>query len=324
MTPELLDEARGLFAAHGLDAGLLVPAAGVANRVLLSPTHVLRLNEGRFADAFAFEAAVLDRLPAAVPHPRMVGHGQRGTGGEYLLLTRLPGRVLVEEIAAVPPRELRPLLTDLGRVVAELHRMPVEPWMRSSWVADALAGKWENAYHAPPHAFAELVSAARLVRPDAAHVLDDVHAFLAERATGVSACFDETEPGVFCHTDLHPGNVIVSDGAVTGLIDFEGSRVAVADTELDMLVRTLRLSKAGGDEPAQGRAALLAAFIKGYPAIAGHPRLVDRLLTYDALWQLVQCHHWRPGARWTADPVIELARVLDGSRRAEFTALLGG
>jgi aminoglycoside phosphotransferase (APT) family kinase protein len=323
VTPEVLEEARGIFAAHGLDAGLLVPAAGVANRVLMSAKHVLRLNEGRFAGVFAFEAGVLDRLPAAVPHPRVAGYGQRATGGEYLLLTRLPGRVLAEEIAAVPPRELRPLLRDLGRVVAELHRTPVEPWMRSSWVADALAGQWENAYHAPPRAYAELVSAARLVRPDAAHVLDDVHAFLAERATGVSACFDEAEPGVFCHTDLHPGNVIVSDGAVTGLIDFEGSRVAVADTELDLLVRTLRRSVVGGDEPAQGRG-LLAAFIKGYPAIAGQPRLVDRLLTYDALWHLVQCHHWRPGARWAADPIIELAKVLDGSRRAEFTALLGG
>lgn len=323
MAPELLEEARGIFAAHGLEAGRLVPAAGVANRVLLSATHVLRLNEGRFAGAFAFEAGVLDRLPAAVPHPHVAGYGHRATGGEYLLLTRLPGRLLAEEIAVVPPREQRALLQDLGGVVAELHRTPVEPWMRSSWAADALAGRWENAYHAPPQAFAALVAAARLVRPDAASVLDDLHAFLAERVSGVSACFDDDEPGVFCHTDLHPGNVIVSDGTITGLIDFEGSRVAVADTELDMLVRTLRNTGAGTDEPARGRAPL-RAFVSGYPAIAGHPRLVDRLLTYDALWHLVQCHHWRPGARWTADPAMELRSVLDGTRAAEFTVLLAG
>jgi hypothetical protein len=107
MTPELLDEAHAVFAAHGLLSGGLVPAVGMANRVLMSATHVLRLNEGRFAGAFAFEAEVLDRLPAAVPHPQVTAYGQRATGGEYLVLTRLPGRVLAEEIATVPASEQR-------------------------------------------------------------------------------------------------------------------------------------------------------------------------------------------------------------------------
>jgi aminoglycoside phosphotransferase (APT) family kinase protein len=317
---EHLEEARDIFAAHGLDPGRLVPAAGFANRVLLSAKHVLRLNEGRFAGAFAFEAEVLERLPAGVPHPSVVGHGRRATGGEYLLLTRLAGRALAEELPGLPTSGQRALLRELGGLVAELHQVPVEPWMRSSWVAEALAGRWENAYHAPPRAFPELVVAARRARPDAAAVLDDLHGFLTERVTGASACFADDEREVFCHTDLHPGNVIVSGEAVTGLIDFEGSRVAVADTELDMLVRALR----GIRTADVGPAGLLAAFASGYPAITAHPRLVDRLLAYDALWHLVQCHHWRAGATWTQDPTVELRSVLDGSLAAEFTALLGG
>ena len=147
-----------------------MPAAGFANRVLMTATHVLRLNEGRFTGAFAFEAEVLDRLPAAVPHPRVAGYGQRAGGGEYLLLTRVPGRVLAEEITSVSAGEQRALLQELGRVVADLHATPGQPWMRSAWVAEALAGRWENAYHAPPGTFLELVAAAKVARPDAAAV----------------------------------------------------------------------------------------------------------------------------------------------------------
>jgi aminoglycoside phosphotransferase (APT) family kinase protein len=323
MPPELLDEARGIFAAHGLEPGRLVPAAGFANRVLLSDRHVLRLNDGRFAGAFGYEAGVLERLPTELPHPRVVGYGRRSNGGEYLLLTRLPGRELAAEIAVRPNGELRTLFRELGRIVAELHRLQPASWMASSWVAEAMAGRWENAYHAPPQAFPGLVAAAGLARPDAAGVLADVYHFVAERVSGASACFDDDEVGVFCHTDLHAGNVMVSGGAVTGLLDFEGSRVAAADTELDMLIRCLRGIGLDGDEPARGRA-LLAAFLDGYPAIAAHPRLVDRLLTYEALWHLVQCHHWRPGARWTGDPVLEVMGVLDGSLGAEYAALLAG
>jgi aminoglycoside phosphotransferase (APT) family kinase protein len=321
VSPEPFDEAHAIFAAHGLVAGRLMPAAGMANRVLMSATHLLRLNEGRFDGAFAYEAEVLDRLPAAVPHPQVTAYGRRATGGEYLVVTRVPGRVLAEEIAAVPAGEQRALLHDLGQVVAELHATPLQPWMRSAWVADALAGRWENAYHAPPRAFPDLVAAAKVARPDATAVLEDVHAFLTERVSGASACFDEDEQEVFCHTDLHPGNVIGGAGKITGLIDFEGSRAAVPDTELDMLIRALRGMSSGGLEPA---GSLLAAFVRGYPTITAHPRLVDRLLTYDALWHLVQVHHWRPGATWTQDPMVEIRAVLDGSYAAEFRALLGG
>lgn len=315
-------EVGAILRRAGLGTGPLTRADGVANDVWLTPEHVVRLSSGRLRRSMRHEAGVLTRLPPTIPHAGVIAVGDRAGVGEFLVLDRLPGVSLGTAWPALTTARRRRLAAELAGHVQALHRLDVTDWPDNPWVADALAGRYADAYHAPPGLAPALVEAARSVRPDAAAVLDRVADFLAHRVD----CFagDEARP-VLVHADLHVDNVMVAveesgpADRLTGLIDFEGSRVAAPDVELDMLLRSVRTAAARGVEDVER---LPGWLLEGYPELVSHPRIVDRLEAYELLWHLVQLHHWRLGVRWMADPVTGLTGVLDGGFVREVTALI--
>jgi hygromycin-B 7''-O-kinase len=308
-------EAGAILREQDIVADHLEIAGGFANLVMMTPEVVIRLNEGRFPQAFAHEARVLAHLPDHIPHPRVVAHGQRETGGEYLILERLPGQRLDEAWDSLAAEDRTRIVGDLAGITRQLHGLPPAGWMENPWVRDALGShRWRDAYHAPPEAAPLVIESATNIRPDQRALLDRVAAFVAERMD----MFGD-EPDVFLHTDLHIRNVLVDRERITGLIDYEGSRRGPADTELDMLLRSVR-----ADLAASGDArAFVTAFRDGYPSLFAHPALVARLEVYEALWHLVQLHHWKPGDRWTSDPAESLADLLAGRFATQVGEVLG-
>jgi aminoglycoside 2''-phosphotransferase len=304
-------EVRTIFGSHNLPATDITLAAGFANLVVLTPTHVLRLNDGRFPGAFGHEARVLSQLPDTIPHPVVAAHGEREQGGEYLVLERLPGTNLQDAWTDLDPEEQYRIGAGLGDIVRRIHALPVSDWMHNPWVEDVLVSRrWRDAYHAPPEVATELIESAGSMRPETHSLLARIGAFIAERSPAFAS-----NPTAFIHTDLHFRNVVVADGRISGLIDFEGSRLGPADVELDMLSRTFQ----SGDEAARlSYINAMSGFRSAYPAIFETPNLVARLEVYEALWHLVQLHHWQPGHRWTTDPADSLELLLQGS----FTAHL--
>jgi aminoglycoside phosphotransferase (APT) family kinase protein len=124
------------------------------------------------------------------------------------------------------------------------------------------------------------------------------------------------------HTDLHFRNALVDNGRVSGLIDFEGFRLAPADVELDMLLRSIRWTLASPRAGSMDHEMVPRWFSEEYPALFAHPRLIERLEVYEALWHLVQLHHWTSSAAWTRDPALALDRLLSGDFRCKSLALL--
>lgn len=294
----------------------LILSDGFANLVVLTPSHVVRLNEGRFPEAFAHEARVLTQLPQNIPHPVAVASGHREAGGEYLVLERLPGANLETVWPTLVLAQQCHVISELAGLVHQLHTLPLADWMTNPWVEDTLANRrWRDAYHALPALSAHLVASAIAARPDLHRLLTETAQFIDER---LQACDDE--PQCFAHTDLHFRNVIVADGQITGLIDFEGSRLGPRDVELDMLIRSLT-SPEGTPNGRYGD--VVATFRSVYPALFAHPGLIERLEVYEALWNLVQIHHWQPGDRWMADPAEPLRRLLKGEFAAHIHRLLG-
>lgn len=319
--PRLMDdhdvrsEARAILEARGLPGVGLTHAGGFANAVLLTDRHVIRLNGGRFPGAFAHEASVLRRLPGDIPHPVPIAWGTRASSGEYLILERLPGANLDIAWPAMSAQDRQTVGRELGAIIGALHSLPVMDWMRNPWVERALEiGAWRDAYHAPPDRFEAMIASARERRPDLRTLLAGVARFVAERRDA----FDE-EPSVFTHTDLHFGNIIVDEGHVSGLIDFEGSRIGPRDVELDMLLRSM-----ASDDPdsPDRRSLILGPMADACPDLFSRQDLLRRLEVQEALWLLVQIHHWRPGQRWMEDPGTLLERLMDGAFRARTVRLL--
>lgn len=309
-------EAAHLLERAGVSVDGLVPGAGIANAVWLTSAHVVRISSGRFRDAFAYEAEVLRHLPAGIPRPCVLAQGRRADAGEYLVLERLPGTTMDEAWPSLSTTSRRALVHELAVITRRLHALEPAAWMANPWVADAMAGKYADAYHAPPSLFGELVASARWARTDASDVLDRAHAFIAGRIDAFAGDRD-----VPMHTDLHFRNVLVDEGRVTGLIDFEGFRLAPADTELDMLLRSIQWVLESPITRTMDYEMVPRWFREVYPGLFAHPRLIERLEVYEALWHLVQLH-WHP-AGGLDDPVHALERLLQGQFRSRTAALLG-
>ena len=315
MMPEPEFETRAILHAHGLDANDITRADGFANTVLMTPTHVIRLNGGRFPDAFAHEARVLSHLPATIPHPVVVASGERESGGEYLVLARLPGDNLERVWPDLSPPARREIGQQLGSHLRALHELSPASWMKNPWVADAVASeRWRDAYHAPTETVPQAIEGARGIRPDLTPLLERLGGFVQER---VPVC--TTGPQGFVHTDVHLRNILVVGSAITGLVDYEGSRIGPLDMELDQFVRFILDS---GDQADTGYTPFIAGMRETYPAVFRHPDLIARLEVYEAQWHLVQLHHWHTDATWTTDPAVGIERLIDGVFAAQVHRLL--
>ncbi|MGB3307729.1 MAG: phosphotransferase [Thermomicrobiales bacterium] len=175
-------EARALLRKHALAGEPLTSASGVANDVWLTPSAVIRLNGGRFRDAFRHEALILDLLPASIPHPAVLAHGEREEGGEFLILERLPGRTLDAAWPDLLPESRRHVVRDLAGIVKQLHALPLVPVMQNPWVQDAFTVPIPgDAYHAPPASAPMLVAAAAIARPDLADLIASIGDFIEGR-----------------------------------------------------------------------------------------------------------------------------------------------
>lgn len=310
-----VNEASTLLQAHGIDSSGLTLADGFANTVLLTPSHVIRLNEGRFPHAFAHEARVLAHLPESLPLPRVVAQGHRQPGGEYLILERLPGQNLELVWVALSAKDHREIGGQLGSHLRTLHELTPASWMENPWVEDVLAvGRWRDGYHMPPTTIPHAVASAREARPDLDELLNRVAGFVEDR----SSVFARSVNG-FVHTDVHLRNILTSGSSITGLIDFEGSRIGAIDRELDQLVRFMLNSEVPMETD---YAPFIAGIRDTYPALLGHPDLIARLEIYESQWHLVQLHHWHPGATWTNDPALGLEAIVDGQFAARVERLL--
>ncbi len=302
---------RCVLEAHGVRAESLVASSGWSNRVWLTHTHVVRLSSGRFRDAFAHEAAVARLLPQAVPHAQVLAYGQVGRQ-EWVIQERIAGCPLVEVWPRLSRDERQTAVAQLGVVLRALHAVPLPTEFGNPWLTAALApgGQPKDAYHASPECYEVLLAAASHV-PGIDHgLLAAARAFIVERLPTFTA-----DSPVLVHSDVHFSNLLWADGQITALLDFEGSRPAARDLELDTLLRLARephsyrypdgRATIGRDEVRELSVWLTSA----YPELFSHPYLQERLAVYEALWQLVQVLHFPPGSGFP-DPWERLEDLL--------------
>ncbi|WP_203568195.1 phosphotransferase family protein [Aestuariimicrobium ganziense] len=308
-TPAVAAEVTRILRRHGLGTSHPIESLdGFANVVAVCGSVVVRLNTGRLAGAFAHEAEVLTHLPDDVPHARVIAVGQRASGGEYLVLERLDGQPLQTVWSTLGRAERDRVGRELGTTISHLHALERQPWMHNSWPTAAVAeGRWADAYHAPEQYAPTLLASARGRVVDTDGLLDGVACFLADHP------LEPAGSEVFVHTDLHLRNVLHGRDGRLHLVDFEGARWGHQTMEWDMLQRSLREFDHRG---------LVPGLLATWPALAAVRSSINRVVTAEAMWHLIQLHHWQPGQTWTQSPVRGLQRVLDGSFVAEVMDLV--
>ena len=218
----------------------------------LSGDLVLRLFRGaRERHRVRSEAAIQNQVARSYPVPSVLidTAGWTIMGRPYLIMRRIPGRSLLDTLADPTARAAGALL---GTAHARLHSVP------AGEVIQALASFDLSAW-----------------TPD--RLLADIQQ-LAEATTdpmliALARWLDERRPAAppspsLCHGDFHPGNVLVEDMRLAGVIDW--TNFALGHPEFDVAISRLILSiglVAGDDQPTVTE--LLGAYEKAYQAARG-------------------------------------------------------
>ena len=264
------------LAAVAKEAGLSVDGAvrlsGASNEAWRIGDVVVRISWSGDGDRAAREISVLEHLPAAVPHPELLGHGT--TDGRTWTLTRwVPGHVAIDTWRSMAPGVRERFAGQLAEALAAIHR-----WSPPAEVRDLVA-------HRPPagdldEVLAQDVNplpvdrALRLVdeAKRAPHADPAVIDATADRLRELRAFDLRGDDDVVLHGDLHLHNLVEADGELQTLLDFEWVRVGPRDLDLQAFLRA---------EAAADSADVIPRLAAADPALVAHPHVVERLWLYD-------------------------------------------
>lgn len=296
--------------AAGLDGSHPMRVPHTVNEVWEYGDFIIKINPSPGARRLQDEARLLLYLPAGVHAPVPVAAGA-ASWGEWAVSVRLPGAVLAQLWPSLDKGHRHRAVAGIAEALRTLHHTPAP--------SSVPAGDPDRCPHPLP--------ADRLLRllADAADlpgVDRTVFSDAAERLVDYARWLDATDTNLV-HGDLHFENVLATaDGTVTGLLDFEWSRLGPPDLDLDILLRSLAqpaLHHGSSTGPALRRQdfdPVPGWLQEAYPALFAHPHLRERLwvyrLAYDVADLLSRSDRSVPSEAKPHHPYWRIVRHLEG------------
>lgn len=236
---------------------------------------VLRLHRHDTDPANARFEAVVHRAIAGLgyPCPPVVLEGglAAGLGGSFVVMPRVPGRVMLETLTSPMVVRFPAILAGLQLALHGLDAAALRDALAAADIDPARC-----SVDAELAAFDRAITTARL---------DDLGATFAWLVA-----HRPPDPGTLaiCHGDLHPLNILVEDGRPTGVIDWSASHLRFADPAYDVgatiaLLRhgPLAVPRGLGTLAALGRLWLVDAYRRSY--LRGRRLEPGRVRYYEAL-----------------------------------------
>jgi aminoglycoside phosphotransferase (APT) family kinase protein len=270
-----------------VDGARLVPSNN--NDVWRLESGYLRVAWRGDRSRLAREAQILDRLRGVLPIPEVLDCG----GDERLswsLTVALQGTPLDGVCTWPAPAGLRDIARQAAGLLRALHSWSVPAELAGMLRhpvgdADPLRRAGAELVLLPPSAALGLIPAARQLPFTDHGVLDDAAGRLAELGDPADAGSD-----VLLHGDFYLGNVLVSGGHASALIDFEFSRMGPPDLELISVIRALDVETRLGVR----RPPLLAWLAEDYPELFAATDLNRRLWRYAIAYTIRHIIFWPP------------------------------
>ncbi|HJP80366.1 MAG TPA: aminoglycoside phosphotransferase family protein [Pseudonocardiaceae bacterium] len=196
---------------------------GASNDTWLLGEQVLRVCWRGDLDRLAREAALLLALPEEIPAPRPL-ECDRDDDLSWLLMPRLPGIPLAD----VPER--RGLVRELGAIVRAVHAWQPPQDIRAM-VEAAAPRDDDDALTITGKRLVPLARAQQLRLADYVRTMPFVPGELVDAIVERLPDRLPEEPEAFLHGDLTPGNVLVHERRISGLLDWEWAWFGPAGTE---------------------------------------------------------------------------------------------
>lgn len=299
------------------ETGKMVSASSTRNEVVICGEYVVRVNREP-NQRLRREAALCRALPIRSWTPRVVAHGGE-VGADYLIVVRRPGQPLSRAWPAMSQQLRQRAIQQLGQALSDLHETlvpaTVPALQRSTHLLDpqclnplmplmmALDGLRSN------HFFDQSLLS------DIEHLLNDIGHVLAE--------YPQAH---LIHGDLSFENVLWDGANITALLDFEWSRGAPPELDLDVLFRycALPFAHVPADVASSQKAAdyerVPSWLAEVMPQVFATPHLADRLRLYELAFDMNELAEEPPTKRrrelGPLHPMNRLATLLTGGGRS--------
>ncbi|MBI2710589.1 MAG: aminoglycoside phosphotransferase family protein [Actinobacteria bacterium] len=282
-----LIRARRALDAAGVPSHVRLEAvSSVTNEVWLTPELVVRINL-RADQRLRREAIIAAALPAGIGYPEVVAQGG-DLGSDWLILRRVPGRPLSRCWPGMTEDERRSAIDQLAARLRLLHATEAPesaPLHSTPQLLDA-AGTGAEAVG---RLLVAVEQARDLPHVDAS-VIEDVRGLVLDLAPSLTPFVATT----LIHGDLTFENVLwdMSERRVTAVIDFEWSRAAPSDLDLDVLLRfaaypQLHVPKEYEDVTKPGDYLDVPYWLaEAYPEIYDRPGQFARVRLYALAWDV--------------------------------------
>jgi aminoglycoside phosphotransferase (APT) family kinase protein len=260
------------------------------------------------------EALLCRSLPAERYFPTVLGYSGE-TGYDFVVIERKPGVAVARAWPTMDQNQRRNFIRQFAGALKTLHSVPTPP------VATKMH---ENPHLLDPAAVSPVVpilmaSDQLIARGEVDRmILQDV----ADLVNDHGSALDDYHQRTLIHGDLTFENVMIDVNGLSALIDFEWSRGAPADLELDVLLRFLRHPEAHLP-PAVAQTLRSADFdevpawiAEDYPEILSHPRIIERLALYCVAFDMAELVRMESVTSMSnmgpLHPVRRLQALLDG------------
>lgn len=306
--------ARRALQGIGIDApAVLERAQSTRNEVHVSSHHVVRVNR-QPDQRLRREGELCRDLPDRRWTPKVLGYSGR-TGFDFVVVERKPGVPLSRAWPAMDQRRRRVVISEFAEALRTLHSTPTP----------LAASRIPRTPHLlDPGAVSPVVPILMGVDELAARrtvdrmLLQDI----ADLVNDHGSALDDYSEATLIHGDLSLENVMVDIKGLSAILDFEWSRGAPADLELDVLLRFLRYPEVHVPIDVSGSLSSLdfedvpSWLAEDYPELFDHPRIVERLGLYCVAFDMAELIRM-PDVTSLSEmgplhPVRRLTALLDG------------
>ena len=317
-TLEELRARQALRDARVPPSGPLEAASSVTNRVWVGEDHVVRVcsRGGRLRR----EARLARALPPEVLYPPAVADGTTG-GTDWFVLERVAGRPLGRSWPDLDLNQRRMAVHQLADVLRVVHQVTTPSdigWLERPPQPLGTTG----AGRAVEPTLTALDIACRLPHVDAL-MLREASDFVDRNARVLEPWRTDT----LIHGDLTFENILWDGERITALLDFEFSRGAPADLDLDILLRCCAHPKLHVAEDYEDRTHAadyepVPVWLKeDYPELFDRPDLRTRLAIYAIAFDVRELVDIPPAgsSRPLSDvhPLNRIRRTLEGTSYLE-------
>jgi len=221
--------ARHALAKAGLDPDVeLTPMSSVTNEVWVAGDYVVRVNRHPVARLWR-EATLASLLPADVGCPEVISYGGI-IGADWMITRRIEGEILARCWHTMNVEQRRSAVAQIADRLRLLHGWVCPETLPELDSPQLLQGDCDRGATEP------LLDALDLVQ-DLEHV-DPVMVVAAKAIVREAApALEPLDTRTFVHGDLHFENLLWDGERITALLDFEWSRPAPPDLELDVFLR---------------------------------------------------------------------------------------